>query len=598
MVYTRYFINFAANTNVIIPDSMTKSIRIFLSAAIALISVAACTRQQPSGLEGLKWESIDPFTDSINSLLEKEFYMAEDPDSMTATAAMLKSHARSADPRLRRPIMTRFHFWNARILSQETDLRRAKAHIDSAKAICDSAIYPYTHRRIGIIRQEVSPASGDNEIRRQMEDLEYFMQIGDRPMEAYTNILIGLTLNDSYQPRQALEYLYKADSVSKTAGLTLLQKKNRINISECLYKTGDSVQARRLLRQLLADTAVRSDFRVYNIVLRNASLRFGESEHAREAYRRTLAKDPSMPLNAICEMRLCRIYLRGNGRRDTALADEYGRRAFARIADLDSWETKAEILHDAAERYARTGNRDSAYICQSLYIAAKDSSNKRRHAIEVSRVHNMKEISRIEAEKESNRQKYIARMLILSIVVLLLIAAAIYIESHHRHRHRIEEQKHISENLKTQLEIERYQRQFLAVSLAIEETDRNLSEIKERISQLRKEGKINDREARQVEDVIRKHTAQRDDWNRFRELFDKTHPLFLKNLKETYPGLSETQMRLATYIYTGMDNKQIADFLNIRAESVKQSRWRLRVKMGLQAGDSLEDALRALSTAQ
>ncbi len=89
--------------------------------------------------------------------------------------------------------------------------------------------------------------------------------------------------------------------------------------------------------------------------------------------------------------------------------------------------------------------------------------------------------------------------------------------------------------------------------------------------------------------VIRKHTARRDDWNRFRELFDKTHPLFLKNLKEAYPGLSETQVRLATYIHTGMDNKQIADFLNIRAESVKQSRWRLRSRMGLQPGESLED---------
>ncbi len=75
------------------------------------------------------------------------------------------------------------------------------------------------------------------------------------------------------------------------------------------------------------------------------------------------------------------------------------------------------------------------------------------------------------------------------------------------------------------------------------------------------------------------------------ELFDKTHPLFLKNLKEAYPGLSETQVRLATYIHTGMDNKQIADFLNIRAESVKQSRWRLRSRMGLQPGESLEDAL-------
>ena len=77
-------------------------------------------------------------------------------------------------------------------------------------------------------------------------------------------------------------------------------------------------------------------------------------------------------------------------------------------------------------------------------------------------------------------------------------------------------------------------------------------------------------------------------------MFEKTHPGFLKNLKAAWPDLSETQVRLATYIYTGMDNKQIANFLNIRVESVKQSRWRLRMKMGLQPGDSLEDTLRNL----
>ncbi len=155
----------------------------------------------------------------------------------------------------------------------------------------------------------------------------------------------------------------------------------------------------------------------------------------------------------------------------------------------------------------------------------------------------------------------------------------------------MEEQKRINGSLRSQLEIERYQRQFLAISLASEDTDRSLGDIRQRLDDLRKDGKISENEIRQVDAVIRKHTARRDDWNRFRELFDKTHPLFLKNLKEAYPGLSETQVRLATYIHTGMDNKQIADFLNIRAESVKQSRWRLRSKMGLQPGESLEDAL-------
>ena len=78
------------------------------------------------------------------------------------------------------------------------------------------------------------------------------------------------------------------------------------------------------------------------------------------------------------------------------------------------------------------------------------------------------------------------------------------------------------------MRIEHYQRQSLAISLATEDTDRSLSEIKQKLDDLRKEGKISENEIRQVDAVIKKHTTQRNDWNRFRELFDKTHPLFLK----------------------------------------------------------------------
>lgn len=573
---------------------MIKFFYTFTILAVALLALS-CLRERPSGLSGLKWESVDAYTDSINFLLEEKVYVAQDnPDQMMATAALLRNHAATADRELRNAIMARFHFWNARILSQETEQDRAKAQVDSAKLLCDSASYPYTFRRIDMIDRQVSPKIGEDELRNQMKDLEYFKKIGDLPMEAYSLVLVGLTLNDSYQPEQALDYLYKADLVCNKIGLHLLRKKNMINISECLYKTGDTVRAERIMRGLLADTAVRKDFRAYNIVLRNASLRFGETKYALEAYRRTLAKDSSMQLNAISEMRLCRLYLRGNEKRDTFLADEYGRRAFARVENIDNWETKASILYDAAERYARHGDHDSAYICQSLYLAAKDSSNRIRRPIEVSRIHNMMEINRIETEKERDKHKYIVWMFILSILVLLFIAVAIYIIIQHHNRRKIEEQKRISENLKSQFEIERYQRQFLAVSLAIEETDKYFSKIRERIELLRKDGKIDNQAVRQMEEVIRNYAAQRGDWNRFHELFDRTHPMFLKNLKTAYPELSETQVRLATYIYAGMDNKQIANFLNIRAESVKQSRWRLRVKMGLKTGDSLEDALRTL----
>lgn len=65
--------------------------------------------------------------------------------------------------------------------------------------------------------------------------------------------------------------------------------------------------------------------------------------------------------------------------------------------------------------------------------------------------------------------------------------------------------------------------------------------------------------------------------------------IVLKNINSAHGSVSKL-----SFISTGMDYKQIAMFPNIRAESVKQARWRLRVKMGLHPRESLENVLRGI----
>jgi hypothetical protein len=564
---------------------------IFLFTATLVLASAGCSRPCPSGFGGMKWERTGTPADSLTILLERQFYEAKDHDTIMESIGRLRAFARRCGGPLRRTLESRCHFYSARLLEREMRPDSAVGHIALARKLCDSAEYPYTLRRIDIKDKELNRDKGDNELRRHLDNLEYFRSVGDLPMEASVCIQIGNTLSSSYQPELALGYLRRADSISSLTGLTAWSRKNKINIAACLYGTGDTAAGNRIMENLLKDPEIQDDFGAYNIVLRNIFIHTGKSGYIHKAYRRTMEKDSTAPLNAVYEILLSLHYIEGDEKRDTALADIYGAKAFARLDDVADPGVKAQILISAAQRLVRQGKHDSAYICQSRYIMEKEASEKLKRPLEVLRIHNLKEINRVEAEKEMARQKYVARMLAISLVAVALMAVAVYIKRNLSHRLRMEEQERINGSLRSQLEIERYQRQFLAISLASEDTDRSLADIRQRLDDLRKDGKISESEIRQVDAVIRKHTARRDDWNRFRELFDKTHPLFLKNLKEAYPGLSETQVRLATYIHTGMDNKQIADFLNIRAESVKQSRWRLRSRMGLQPGESLEDAL-------
>lgn len=70
----------------------------------------------------------------------------------------------------------------------------------------------------------------------------------------------------------------------------------------------------------------------------------------------------------------------------------------------------------------------------------------------------------------------------------------------------------------------------------------------------------------------------------FRIFFEEVHPNFLKNLSQTYPKLSENDLRLCAYIFLGMSTKEIAALTYREIRSVESSRNRLRKKLELEPG--------------
>ena len=90
------------------------------------------------------------------------------------------------------------------------------------------------------------------------------------------------------------------------------------------------------------------------------------------------------------------------------------------------------------------------------------------------------------------------------------------------------------------------------------------------------------------------HLAGDEERDSFRRMFITVNPEFVQRLQQRWPDLSESYVKLATYIYLGLDNSQIARLLVIRPESVKQARWRLRKQLGLEKDESLDEVIRSL----
>jgi len=84
------------------------------------------------------------------------------------------------------------------------------------------------------------------------------------------------------------------------------------------------------------------------------------------------------------------------------------------------------------------------------------------------------------------------------------------------------------------------------------------------------------------------------DWEVFREQFERIHPTFFQNLTHHHPQLTAVDLRQCAYIRLGMDKREMANLLNLTIRGVESARYRIRKKMELEKGQSLDQYLQSL----
>ena len=145
--------------------------------------------------------------------------------------------------------------------------------------------------------------------------------------------------------------------------------------------------------------------------------------------------------------------------------------------------------------------------------------------------------------------------------------------------------------MKASLELEQSQRRVVAMQLGIEEKDNLLSSVSRETANMMAKGEISHKAGSRIESSIKTHIGSQGERENFVETFATLHPDFAERLKADYPTLTDADVRLASFIALGLENKHIARIMSIRPESVKQARWRLRQRMGLTADTSLDAAV-------
>ena len=138
-------------------------------------------------------------------------------------------------------------------------------------------------------------------------------------------------------------------------------------------------------------------------------------------------------------------------------------------------------------------------------------------------------------------------------------------------------------------ELESKAKALTAETLHVIDKNRMLEELRKRLKNtLEDDLKEQKKKIKNLIKMIDYNLVHETDWNDFKYNFEKIHEDFFVNLKSFSANLSPADLRLASLMKMNLGSKDIATTLGISPESLRISRYRLRKKLGLKKGDSLQ----------
>jgi len=83
-------------------------------------------------------------------------------------------------------------------------------------------------------------------------------------------------------------------------------------------------------------------------------------------------------------------------------------------------------------------------------------------------------------------------------------------------------------------------------------------------------------------------------WDHFERNYRELHEDFSAKLKAEYPTLTKGEIRLSYLLRQQMSNKEVANVLNVSPAAVEKAKYRLKKKLDLEKGDSLDEFIQKI----
>ncbi|NIJ51425.1 triple tyrosine motif-containing protein [Dyadobacter arcticus] len=207
------------------------------------------------------------------------------------------------------------------------------------------------------------------------------------------------------------------------------------------------------------------------------------------------------------------------------------------------------------------------------------------------------------------RETVFARILFAVLTLMLLLGLIYYQEKRlasHRsrlieeqeeklHQQRLSSERQIMriQNEKLQSDIQSKSQQLSNVAINVVRKNEILEEIRDELKQVKEElgQQLPNIHYQKLLNSIERNVAGKDDWVLFEQNFDEVHEQFFKRLRQSYPSISPSELRLAACLRMNLSTKEMAPVLGISIRGVGIKRYRLRKKLGLNLEANLVQAM-------
>jgi DNA-binding CsgD family transcriptional regulator/competence protein ComGC len=233
----------------------------------------------------------------------------------------------------------------------------------------------------------------------------------------------------------------------------------------------------------------------------------------------------------------------------------------------------AAMYADSALTY-----REMAATTANMQILANSRSK-----VEAERYLN--QISLLEGKRQKAlvlRNALMAGIVLISIILLLIINRA-------RARHAFEVEKAMMEKKQSEALLQQVHAQLHQYTLHLKEKTLLIEQVERELDQLKQQGKTHAAVSEQtLGQLLQSSILTEEEWQHFRELFERVHPGFLIKMRQQFPDLTPAETRMLVLARLKLTNKEMMAMLGIGYDAIKKSRQRLRKKINLPDDISLE----------